>query len=478
MGAVRDIQCTATFYFATNGTLWGNNTNWVQSAIPECTWYGVYCNQNSQVINLTLRTSYPLCIDLQILLSNLLKRLTMSSTTFLFHAKAANNVVGTLPNEISTLYMLDRLELYDNNVSGTFPDGLQNVSQLQVLDVEFNQISGMAFNPIILSLSNLRQLFLSSNLLTGMIPSNIFETVFPFVTDLWFANNAIMGPLPTTFGSTPKLRTWIAYGNQLDGEIPASIGNITDLTNLQLYRNMFDKAIPTQIYGLTQLSVLRLDQNFLTGTIDSSIGQLRQLTDLRIGNNFIEGTIPETIQQLQNLSYLVISNNLFSGSVPDVFMGFDALQDFDVSASFFTGPIPSTVFSNIAIQNVYISNNAFTGTIPLNYSSPISLLDLYLDNNLLNGTVPSIATGDFLLLNELLLQNNALTGTIPATICALRNISLENLFTDCGGATPEVTCPFPTCCNRCFAGGQVTNQRRTSRQKQQRIVTITGDQHE
>jgi hypothetical protein len=46
---------TATFYFATDGTDWENNTNWVQSSTPECTWYGVYCNEKNQVINLTLR---------------------------------------------------------------------------------------------------------------------------------------------------------------------------------------------------------------------------------------------------------------------------------------------------------------------------------------------------------------------------------------------------------------------------------------
>jgi Leucine-rich repeat (LRR) protein len=453
----------ATFYFATNGNLWKNNTNWVVSPVPECQCNGIYCNTINQVINMTLRTSYPFRCTINVLTFVLDVRryivLTVLSC-FCRHGRtvADNNLVGTLPNELSTLYVLDRLELFSNNISGSFPDGVQNVTNLQVLDVESNQLSGPAFSPTLLTLSNLRQLFLSRNTFNGMLPSNLADP-FPFLTDLWFADNEIVGPLPTTIGLMTNLRTFIAYGNQLDSTIPSNIGNVSDLTNLQLYRNLFDATIPTQIYGLTKLSVLRLDQNSLTGTISSDIGQLIQLADLRFSNNILEGTIPQSIQQLQNLSYLVMNNNIFSGSIPDVFSKFDALLDLDFSTAFFTGSIPRSLFVNAAIQNIYLSNNALTGTIPSNYSNPLGLIDLYFDNNLLNGTVPSVMIGDFVLLTELLLQNNKLSGTIPTSICALRNISLENLFTDCGGATPEIICTFPTCCNRCFAGGQVTNQR-------------------
>jgi hypothetical protein len=125
-----------------------------------------------------------------------------------------------------------------------------------------------------------------------------------------------------------------------------------------------------------------------------------------------------------------------------------------------TGPIPDTIFDNMSIERVYLSNNALTGTVPSNYGNPPGLVDLYLDNNLLNGTIPTIKAGDLPLLNEMLLQKNGFSGTIPDTICNLRNGTLENLFSDCGGAIPEIQCSFPTCCNRCFDGGKISNQRK------------------
>ena len=53
----------------------------------------------------------------------------------------SNNVAGTLPNELSTLYLLDRITLYSNNVSGTIPEGIQNLTAIQVIDFENNQLS-------------------------------------------------------------------------------------------------------------------------------------------------------------------------------------------------------------------------------------------------------------------------------------------------------------------------------------------------
>jgi hypothetical protein len=70
-------------------------------------------------------------------------------------------------------------------------------------------------------------------------------------------------------------------------------------------------------------------------------------------------------------------------------------------------------------------------------------------------TMPALA--------ELLVQNNLFTGTMPPAICSLRTTGvLINLFSDCGGATPEIECTFPICCNRCFEGGQITDQRKRS----------------
>jgi hypothetical protein len=43
-----------TFYYATNGDSWSEQTDWL-SEQPECLWFGVGCNENDAVTELQLR---------------------------------------------------------------------------------------------------------------------------------------------------------------------------------------------------------------------------------------------------------------------------------------------------------------------------------------------------------------------------------------------------------------------------------------
>jgi hypothetical protein len=108
-----------------------------------------------------------------------------------------------------------------------------------------------------------------------------------------------------------------------------------------------------------------------------------------------------------------------------------------------------------------MSNCTLSGRIPFEFSNPPILRDLYLDGNLLTGTVPSIGPGKLEELNEFLLQKNSIVGTMPQSICDLRqDFILDDLWTDCGGETPEIDCDFPDCCNRCFEGEPMSSSRR------------------
>ena len=99
--------------------------------------------------------------------------------------------------------------------------------------------------------------------------------------------------------------------------------------------------------------------------------------------------------------------------------------------------------------------NAISLTLSLNSSQ-----DLFLDGNGLTGTVPEIASGELQELNEFLVQFNFLTGSMPSSVCALRSVELDDLFSDCGGSNPEIECEFPGCCNRCFEGGDAAQRKR------------------
>lgn len=97
-----DRDALVSFYHATNGDDWTDNSNWLSEDIG--TWYGVEANG-----------SYVLSLDL-----------------------SGNNLTGQVPNTIGDIRALRRLNLADNNLSGQIPYTLGNSYYLESLDVRNN----------------------------------------------------------------------------------------------------------------------------------------------------------------------------------------------------------------------------------------------------------------------------------------------------------------------------------------------------
>ena len=158
---------------------------------------------------------------------------------------------------------------------------------------------------------------------------------------------------------------------------------------------------------------------------------------------------------------LGLNSNDWSGTIPDVFGDYTQLDFIDISNNNLGGTIPRTLFSIPTLRLAYMSNCGLFGSIPYQFASPPELRDLYLDGNNITGRVPPIASGQLKKLSEFLLHNNRITGTMPDSICDLRsNFILDDLWTDCGGPSPEIECEFPECCNRCFESATSTTTRR------------------
>ena len=157
---------------------------------------------------------------------------------------------------------------------------------------------------------------------------------------------------------------------------------------------------------------------------------------------------------------LQLNDNFWTGAIPDVFENYLKLDFFDISNTMLTGTIPKTIFSIPTIRLVYMSKCNLDGTIPPQFADSPVLRDLYLDGNQLTGTIPPIKSGQLERLNEFLLQDNMIGGSMPDSICSLRaEFILDDLWTDCGGVSPEIECDFPECCNRCFEAEPVSTSR-------------------
>jgi len=411
----------ATIYFATGGANWINNNEWL-SAMPECQWFGITCDAKNVTVD----------------------KINLNK----------NNLIGTIPNEISTLYDATCIEFYMNKLASNIPTGIRNLTALQLLDLENNSLSGSPFTSEILSLTSLIALRGSSNNFEGIIPSDIGRLTG--LEQLWLSVNTLTGSLPSELGLLTSMQTVFLYNNMLTRAIPSEIGLMSNLMEISLSYNILTGTIPSEFFNLTSLLSLRLDVNDLTGSIPTSIGKLIYLSDLRLGDNPISGTIPSELGTLYQLENLILNKMYIENQIPNDLKNLFSLQFLDMSSnSAINGTFPQDFFSFMEdLRLVYFSNCSLTGPFPASFANVPGLRDFFLDGNSLTGTVPTIPDGKLLKLNELLIQNNQFTGSVPESICKLRNNAtgaiLEDLWADCGGAVPQLQCTFPTCCNRCF----------------------------
>jgi len=88
--------------------------------------------------------------------------------------------------------------------------------------------------------------------------------------------------------------------NKLTGVIPSFAGS-TRLRGLYLSDNQIGQAIPSTLCDLTNLEALFLDQNALIGAIPSCFGDLTKLRQLYLFKNLLIGSLPP---ELGSLSYL------------------------------------------------------------------------------------------------------------------------------------------------------------------------------
>lgn len=153
------------FYYDTLGSQWYFNTNWMSDngTITVCSWYGLTCDENGMVIEISL---------------------------------ANNRLRRDLPYELQLLSRLQYIGLSDN-LFGTFPLALFEMPNLEVIDFDGNGITE--------------------------IPRNIPEG--SPVKELYLANNDIW-KIPRSITLLEKLQVLWLYGNALESTLPSFISEL------------------------------------------------------------------------------------------------------------------------------------------------------------------------------------------------------------------------------------------------------------
>lgn len=129
---------------------------------------------------------------------------------------------GTIPPHVANLSFLVSLNISGNRFHGTLPNELWHMPRLRIIDLSSNRISGNLFDDMCNSLTELESFDVSSNQITGQLPSSL--------------------------GDCSKLKRLSVSFNELTGRIPQNIGNLTELMELYLNGNNLQGSVPPGLF--------------------------------------------------------------------------------------------------------------------------------------------------------------------------------------------------------------------------------------
>ncbi|XP_027152417.1 probable inactive receptor kinase At1g48480 [Coffea eugenioides] len=150
------------------------------------------------------------------------------------------------------------------------------------------------------------------------------NTAINRVVSLRLPGGGLFGQIPeNTIGSLTELRNLSLRRNSLSGAIPSDLGSCTELQYLYLQENRFSGDIPDGLFRLTNLLRINLARNNFSGDISANFDKLTNLRALNLENNRFSGSLPE-LNSLPNLRDVNVSFNNLSGPIPSRLKGFSS----------------------------------------------------------------------------------------------------------------------------------------------------------
>ncbi|KAL6874158.1 hypothetical protein ACP4OV_014240 [Aristida adscensionis] len=334
-----------------------------------------------------------------------------------------NQLIGDMPSNME-LMSLEELYLSSNQITGQIPTLPLN---LTTLDISLNYLSGPL--PSNFGVPNLQILFLYTNHITGHIPRCICNCENLFVIDL--ANNIFEGELPLCHGNRNTMTMLDLSNNSLSGEFPAVLQNFPHLGFLDLARNNFSGRLPPWIGDFEGLLFLRLSHNMFSGNIPTSMTKLMCIQYLDVANNSISGSLPRDLSKLLSMmdkGFCSLGYNMLAKHGASVFAEMKGRQlnygtsykvidmgliNIDMSLNNLSGELPEDIATLDALVSLNLSWNHLTGKIPNKIGAMWSLESLDLSRNNLSGYIPA-SVSNLTFLGYLDLSYNNLSGKIPS----------------------------------------------------------------
>ncbi|XP_039165932.1 receptor-like protein 15 [Eucalyptus grandis] len=303
--------------------------------------------------------------------------------------------VAATAEGIKNLRLLENLYLDGVHLKdvGTVMRALRALSSLKILSLQDNMIEGTITTQGLCNLIKLEELDLSSNRITGKLPTcwrNMTSIRVLFLEDNEFIDNVASSPLT----SLTSLELLSISGNYFD--IPSSLGPLANYSRLKVLllddNNLTtDSKVASKIPRF-QLTIFSMSNSLSKGFKVTSLGFLNHQYDLRtidLSSNGIPGPFPAgLLENNTKLENLIMANNLFATlEVPPITLR--NLWVMDVSNNGMRGELTTEFCLNV--PNLYylnLSANRLEGNISSELGPIKSLYSLDLSHNNFSGGLP------------------------------------------------------------------------------------------
>ena len=350
------------------------------------------------------------------------------------------------------------LDLAANDLSGTLPARLWLMSQLRELYLEDNELTGEI--PRNYRYPRITIIDLSSNQLSGCVPALVAEAVG--------TNSADYGPLERCPGrdrqaleafynstggpnwtnqwnwltdapisqwggvqATPDGKVtglFLNVNNNLNGPIPPEIGKLEDLEILEIASKAGQNYYVAKSEGRDVLpSLTEVKGNRITSPLPQELFTLKKLRILSLKTTGLTGQLPAAeLAKLESLETLVLEENLFEGRIPPELGIMKQLLRLNLSRNQLSGQIPPSLGNLKGLGELRLTSNQLTGEIPRELANMDNLVRLELSGNMLSGEIPrELAKLDNLFVLNLL--HNMLSGELPRQLARMESLRILNV---------------------------------------------------
>mmetsp|Transcript_21207 Transcript_21207/g.53360 ORF Transcript_21207/g.53360 Transcript_21207/m.53360 type:complete len:372 (+) Transcript_21207:134-1249(+) len=244
---------------------------------------------------------------------------------------------GALPEQLSSLMGMERLDLSNNALEGVLPPQWSTLSNLTALNLDGNLLTGDLPEEWS-AMSSLQSMNVTGNSISGLVPPSFGFDVAGVPEETrsllppagqksllldwlqaaggtvpwWSATNMCSEWAGVTCNRVGSVATLNVAGQNMGGNLPASLSSLTSLRQMYMSDNNFAGSLPADWSTLTTLEYMDLSNNGLTGPLPQEWSAMGSMRGMKLIGNELSGTIPEewsAMGSLQSSGLLVDLNS-------------------------------------------------------------------------------------------------------------------------------------------------------------------------